>query len=86
MLVTKVRQLVEANCSIGPKECNVKMDKCGKCGSGSEAFDSCVISWTLYDYDDVQWWMPWRYAGSPFHIYGYWQGTASGTVRRCENE
>ena len=77
----------EAQCSIGPKKCNVWMDECDdKCGS--KAAYGCDISWTLYDYYDFRGLthLVFGTIGNPFHIYGYWSGAASGTVTSCKNE
>jgi hypothetical protein len=73
----------EAQCSIGPKECNVWMKQCKTCGS--KATYGCKISWTMYDVYDFEPWNPWRFTGNPFYEYGYWSGAASGTVMSLQN-
>ena len=59
-------------------KCHVRMDECPD-HCGSKALYVCDVAWTLYDYYDFPWWMgPWQWAGSPFHIFAYWNRPASG--------
>ena len=73
----------EAECSIGPRRCRIPTERCAS-GCRSQAFYSCSVSWTLYDYYDFCWWEPYGWAGTPFHIFGFWSSTESNTARICD--
>jgi RHS repeat-associated protein len=71
----------DANCEVGPKKfCNNKCDS----GCATKSFWSCKIKWTVYDYYDFEWYDPWGWIGTPFHIYGYWSDSHRGIAESCE--
>ncbi|NLW83925.1 MAG: RHS repeat-associated core domain-containing protein [Phycisphaerae bacterium] len=64
----------DSQCKMGPIQCRE-----GK----KSAFWHCKTKWTLYDLYDFAWYdIPYGYLGKPFHIFGYWDTTLTGTVTR----